>query len=999
MRKTFASLLAIVALATFLPTATPVYAAPRPAAPALPGGTPAAPAVLPGKVVPPRIRWTPKRLSLTARAGDVTPVQLTFVLTGTLTGLRAKVSGTVGKVLALNIADARATGRTYRIPGRVSIPVTKPKASYSGTVTLYNAGKKLAARLAVKVRTKKPDATTIPATPSDPAPERVSVLNGEQTAVTDELVVRLKGDVKDPSALIRTLARTHRAVIQGASPSMRTYQLRFGVTDIAALAPIRTELAATAGVATVAHNLIFAEQKVPNDPLWDSWTTDRTAGNNWHLKSIDAPAAWDITTGSPAVKVAILDTLVSTGQEDLEPNLSYVESGVEYAPSEHGTEVAGAACAAGNNDIGITGVMWTCDLRSYGEYLISLATMQAHMLGVAKGGASIVNLSFGLHDPTPEDVEEANAIFGEAIQNATDLGLDVLWVASAGNESINAVNQSPAGLAGQFPNVMAVAALDRHGDLASFSNFGSTVSVGAPGVDILTTAKPSCPLFGDCVPRYNTVSGTSLAAPIVSGIAGLVKAAHPSYTASQVKSCIVVWGSATPVSGQPFGAVNARDAVVCEPKPTPLEVATTSLPEGIAGQAYTTVLEASGGTPPYRWAVTDLPTGLTLDAATGEIKGTSADMAFPYMSITVTDAAGASAQKDLRLSIRSGTVGALSAAAAWRHTCAVTQINRVLCWGNNEFGQLGDGTRSNAVRPVEVPDLRDASGVATGKDHTCAVFTNGAVQCWGGYWYGQLGDGRESASGDAASTVPVTVTGLPAAKAVVAGGDGQSCALTATGGDVWCWGVNWSGQLGDTGFTAWDSPVPRQVPGLTGVTALAAGGAQTCAIVAGGVRCWGGQDGASPTAIDELSGAHAVSVNGGHVCAILADDSVRCVGGAWYGDDMDPAPGAVPDPGVQHAVSIAVGGDHACAVISTGGMRCWGRNQYGQLGDGTTSTNRDLVTVSGITDATTVAAGLADTCAVTATKALRCWGENSSGQLGVDDTVDRSTPTTVIKFG
>ena len=183
------------------------------------------------------------------------------------------------------------------------------------------------------------------------------------------------------------------------------------------------------------------------------------------------------------------------------------------------------------------------------------------------------------------------------------------------------------------------------------------------------------------------------------------------------------------------------------------------------------------------------------------------------------------------------------------HSCAVTNGGGVFCWGNNEYGQLGDGTTFNRYAPVlagprsptptatAAPAALVATGnvtaIAVGDFHTCALSKAGGVKCWGQNSSGQLGNGST-----VDSSVPVQVSGLSKGVAAISVGGNHSCVLT-TGGGVRCWGDNAHGELGNG--TTKDSLVPVDVTSLTsGVTAIAVGGEHTCALTSlGGVKCWG----------------------------------------------------------------------------------------------------------------------------------------------------------------
>ena len=354
------------------------------------------------------------------------------------------------------------------------------------------------------------------------------------------------------------------------------------------------------------------------------------------------------------------------------------------------------------------------------------------------------------------------------------------------------------------------------------------------------------------------------------------------------------------------------------------------------------------------------------------------------------------------------TSGVTAVAAGGTHTCALTSGGGVVCWGQNWNGQLGDGTTTNRATPASVSDL--ASGVTaitTGYYHACALTASGDVRCWGDNYYGQLGDGTRTRR-----TTPTAVTGLASGVVAVAGGHNHNCALTASRG-VQCWGNNDSGQLGD-GTTTWRS-APTPVTGLSsGVAAITGGYHHTCALTAsGGVRCWGNNDSgqlgdgtttwrSAPTPLNRLaSGVAAITTGSYHACALTTAGGVVCWGSNSSGQLGDgttisrPTPTAVS--GLATGVTaIAAGWLHTCALTTAGGVVCWGYNSSGQLGDGSTTSRLTPTPVNGLAaGVSSVAAGTEHTCALTTAGGVVCWGAGYHGELGDGTTTSRRTPTAV----
>jgi alpha-tubulin suppressor-like RCC1 family protein len=249
--------------------------------------------------------------------------------------------------------------------------------------------------------------------------------------------------------------------------------------------------------------------------------------------------------------------------------------------------------------------------------------------------------------------------------------------------------------------------------------------------------------------------------------------------------------------------------------------------------------------------------------------------------------------------------GYAAVAVGSMHACGLTTRGGLKCWGSNSFGGLGDGTTEERQSPVDVIGLSGGvTSIAAGVDFSCAVHKGGA-KCWGSNDTGQLGNGTYESSAE-----PVALPGLESGVSAVAAGVFHACAVK-TNGEVWCWGENLAGELGDG--TGQSIPVPVKVINLeAGAQSVVVGGSHTCALTkTGGVKCWGGNS------------------NGQ-----LGDGSTT--------DRNTPVDVMGLTSGV---VAIAAGGSHTCAVLTGGSVKCWGLNENGQLGNGSNQNSSTPVDV------------------------------------------------------
>jgi alpha-tubulin suppressor-like RCC1 family protein len=262
--------------------------------------------------------------------------------------------------------------------------------------------------------------------------------------------------------------------------------------------------------------------------------------------------------------------------------------------------------------------------------------------------------------------------------------------------------------------------------------------------------------------------------------------------------------------------------------------------------------------------------------------------------------------------------------------CAV-QSGVTKCWGQNSFGQLGDGTTTMRTTPTPAQNLTSSvSALAVSSMHSCAI-DNGAAKCWGFNYYGQIGDGTTTSR-----YAPTAVPPLTSLVSDITVSSGTTCAIH--NGTVKCWGKNTYGQLGDE--TTTDRSTPGAVSGLSGnASSISAGATFVCALESGGVKCWGLND----------AGQLGSGTNTPHFKA-------------------------EPVTGLTSVTQLVAGGWHAC-VVQSGGVKCWGDNYEGQIGDGTTVSRTTPTAVLGLSaNVTALASSHYSTCAIQS-GALKCWGK------------------------
>lgn len=334
-----------------------------------------------------------------------------------------------------------------------------------------------------------------------------------------------------------------------------------------------------------------------------------------------------------------------------------------------------------------------------------------------------------------------------------------------------------------------------------------------------------------------------------------------------------------------------------------------------------------------------------------------------------------------------------------QHSCAALSTGGVVCWGHNGHGELGNNSDADSDLPRQVVGLSGSvKMVVGGAHHSCALLSSGAVNCWGRNQYGQIGNNQGVGDYWTAQSV-----NLNSAATAIAAGDAHTCALL-NDHTVWCWGGNGNGELGLGNPDASRHPAPGQVVDLADATAIATGGAHTCALLtSGAVKCWGfgvwGQlgigadtyaDTDEPTVAAIASGVKQITAGYTHTCALLNTGGVKCWGSNQFGElgyDAAHTPSSKTStpqtvPGLAGVKSVAAGQYHTCAVTGTG-INCWGYNQWGQVGDDSYDERPLPAAVVGLGNtALAVVGGWGHSCALLKDGSVQCWGSNTASQLG-----------------
>ena len=366
--------------------------------------------------------------------------------------------------------------------------------------------------------------------------------------------------------------------------------------------------------------------------------------------------------------------------------------------------------------------------------------------------------------------------------------------------------------------------------------------------------------------------------------------------------------------------------------------------------------------------------------------------------------------------------------AGGEHSCAVDSEGKIYCWGNNSYGDLGNGKEIESAVPVRVGDTGVLAGVkaaslSSGGLHNCAASDEGKVYCWGDNSFGQLGKDKLHTIDFSSIPVEVDMTGVLKDKIIVSVfADEYNTLAIDEAGSLYSWGRNTSGQLGCGTTSDIELPVEVDITGVLNgkkIISADAGSEHSCAVDdAGMVYCWGrndkGQlgdgsttDSAVPVEVDmsgEMNGKEIKEVSAGesYTCVIDTEGNVYCWGESVDSEEHLPVK---IDMGGVLASSIDVNQANACVLSTLNKIYCWGKNFRGQLGDGTENDSLTPVEVnmSGVMkDKTIISIGAGNnfSCAMDDAGEIYCWGANTWGQCGngIHDVLfDKGSSVKVVK--
>jgi thermitase len=491
----------------------------------------------------------------------------------------------------------------------------------------------------------------------------------------------------------------------------------------------------------------YVEEDAQGMGLWTP--NDSSFGGQWHLSKIAAPAAWDVTTGSNTVIIAVLDTGIQMNHPDLQgrilPGWDYVNN--DSDPSDdhgHGTAVAGAAAAIGNNSIGVTGVAVNAKIlpfkvlnaSNYGYY----SAWSSAIMKAADQGARVISLSLG------------GTTSSSTLQSAVTYawGKGSIVVVAAGNSGSSAPTYPAA-----CTNALAVSATNSSDARTSWSNYGSYVRISAPGEGILTTH-----LGGG----YASWSGTSFSTPVVSGVAALIAAHRPELSNTDIVNAILQGADDLGTAGRDdfygYGRVNAARALQVAggttTSDTTAPVAALSIPDAVSTLAGTVMVygDASDNVGVSRIEVLVNGTKVA-QSSTNSIDYSwdtkSVSNATHKVKIVAYDAAGNAGSKEQTVSVNNTTTSVVTTDT----TKPVTVITSPITGSTLGKKATIKVSATDNVKVVRVDVFADGKLVGSATTSTASVSWNTAKLSNGSHTITSI---AYDAAGNAGAAAAVTVT-------------------------------------------------------------------------------------------------------------------------------------------------------------------------------------------------------------------------------------------------
>ena len=450
-----------------------------------------------------------------------------------------------------------------------------------------------------------------------PDPNSIVQLDEDTKVVCNEIIVTLAEGNNSTKA--KNLAQSYGGEVVGAIYILNQYQIRFQDISLYELEEKLEQLQAEECVEYATYNTVIEETAAatPNDPDCGDWNVNEPNGENWHLECIDAPGAWDHQASMSTVKIGIIDSCLNYSHEDLKVNsgnISFLptddfptmQSLLDYydewkdahvcinppdercifcAMKDHGSHVAGIIGAVADNNTGTCGTNWNANLyftnawyyTKYGDGQLLAhstdASLSYNLAVLAMRGCRVINMSIGASEPSVADNDEEKlaARFDRNIKTLEDAGYDFLIVKAAGNTkggadasnyALNRILTSGenakkhtiivANVAHTTIDWTPIDIIPTQYNFATSSHYGDLVDIAAPGTNVYSTI----------LDGYGYMTGTSMAAPVVSGVASMLYGVDSSLTAEQVKNILCEnVETYTSKNGKLYPIVNAHIAV------------------------------------------------------------------------------------------------------------------------------------------------------------------------------------------------------------------------------------------------------------------------------------------------------------------------------------------------------------------------------------------------------------------------------------------------------